>query len=419
MSPSIDEIISPAFYDIHDALKAHECSEFILKGGRGSTKSSFISIQCIMSLLRNPKIHAVVFRKVGNTIRTTTYPQYYWALDVLGILDKCKCTVNPPCITYLKTGQRIMFFGTDDPGKLKSIKVPFGYIGFAHFEELDQYAGEEEIRSIEQSVLRGGELAIEFKSFNPPRTRDNWANRYCLIDKPGQVIHHSTYLTTPPEWLGARFIDDAEFLKQSNPKAYRHEYLGEAVGSGGQVFENARVETLPDELYKTADRFHCGCDFGFALDPDALVKCYFDKRERVLYVMDEYYGTHAPIDTLAEQMKKLCKNTPIVCDSASPRIINEVKRRNVVAVAARKGPDSVEHGIRWLQELKAIVIDKKRCPNTAREFVEYEYKRDRYGNLFSDFPDKDNHCIDAVRYAMEEISAERIATTMKKAYVWW
>ena len=114
-------------------------------------------------------------------MRTTVFAQYVWAITELGLYSRFKPTVSPMEITYRPTVQKIMFFGADDPGKIKSIKVPFGYIGLLHFEELDQFAGEEEIRNLEQSVLRGGPIALEFKSFNPPRTAINWANKYLSL----------------------------------------------------------------------------------------------------------------------------------------------------------------------------------------------------------------------------------------------
>ena len=141
-----------------------------------------------------------------------------WAIAQLGLTRKFRCTVSPMECTYLPTGQKIMFFGLDDPGKVKSIKVPFGYIGIDWFEELDQFDGPEQIRNVEQSTLRGGSFSFTFKSFNPPAMARNWANRYVLEKKPGQMVHHSTYLTAPPEWLGPRFIADMSiWVKWSAP----------------------------------------------------------------------------------------------------------------------------------------------------------------------------------------------------------
>lgn len=128
----------------------------------------------------------------------------------------------------------------DDPGKVKSVKMPFGYIGIAWFEELDQFDGAEQIRNVEQSCLRGGNWSITFKSFNPPAMARNWANGYALQPRKGKLVHHSTYKTTPAEWLGERFLADAKYLQRTNETAYRHEYLGEVVGSGTAVFENLK-----------------------------------------------------------------------------------------------------------------------------------------------------------------------------------
>ena len=213
MTCNLSETISPAFAESHRAVKAGTINELVEKGGRGSCKSSYISLEIILLILKNPLIHACVFRKYGNTLRTTVYTQVVWAIAQLGLTRKFRCTVSPMECTYLPTGQKIMFFGLDDPGKVKSIKVPFGYIGIDWFEELDQFDGPEQIRNVEQSTLRGGSFSFTFKSFNPPAMARNWANRYVLEKKPGQMVHHSTYLTAPPEWLGPRFIADAEHLK--------------------------------------------------------------------------------------------------------------------------------------------------------------------------------------------------------------
>ncbi|MEG1186078.1 MAG: PBSX family phage terminase large subunit, partial [Eubacterium sp.] len=240
----LSEKISPAFYEVHEAIKNRTYDEYILKGGRGSTKSSFVSVEVIIELLKNKNIHAVILRKVANTMRTTVYNQYQWAIIELGLYEKFKFTVNPMEITYKNTGQKIMFFGMDDPGKIKSLKVPFGYVGIVHFEELDQFSGQEEIRNIEQSLLRGGELFFNFKSYNPPITISNWANKHVLIPKPGVLVHHSTFKTTPRHWLGEKFISDAEYLKGINPRAYKHEYLGVPTGTGGNVFENVKAKKV-------------------------------------------------------------------------------------------------------------------------------------------------------------------------------
>lgn len=405
----LSEIISPVFSEPHRSIKDGSVNQLVLRGGRGSTKSSFASIEGILLLLKNPDIHGVVMRKVSNTLRTTVYAQYVWAVSALGLYGQFKCTVQPMEITYKPTGQKIMFFGSDDPGKIKSIKVKFGYIGYLHLEELDQFNGEEEVRNIEQSILRGGPLAYEIKSFNPPRTKDNWANKYCILDKPDQLIHSSTYLTTPTEWLGQRFIDDAEFLKQFNLMAYEHEYLGVPTGSGGMVFENVRHEEITDDQISAFDRVLNGVDYGWYPDPWAFVRCQFNPAKQILYIFDEARENKKGNSETAEIIKShgIKSNDIVTCDSAENKSIADYRGYGINAYGAEKGPGSVDYSYKWLQSLTAIVIDRKRCPNTYTEFVNYEYDRNKAGDIISGYPDKNNHMQDAIRYATERIWSRR------------
>ncbi len=400
--------ISPAFTEPHRALKKREVNQLVLKGGRGSAKSSYASVEGILLLLRNPSIHGVVMRKISNTLRTTVFAQYCWAVEELGLSGKFKRTVSPMEITYRPTGQKMLFFGADDPGKLKSIKVPFGYIGYLHLEELDQFAGEEEVRNIEQSVLRGGPLAFEIKSFNPPRTRDNWANEYCLKEKPGQLIHESTYLTTPEAWLGERFVHDAEYLKETDYPAYEHEYMGLANGTGGAVFENIRAQAIPEAQIKTFDRVLNGVDWGWYPDPFAFNRMHLDAARRTLYIFGEIRAQKKSNQATAALIKKRIEPEEIVtCDNAEPKSVGDYQAAGLRARGAEKGPGSVEYSHKWLQSLSAIVIDPVRCPCTLEEFRKYEYERDKDGNIISGYPDKNNHHIDAVRYATERMWKKR------------
>ncbi len=267
MRVRIRDVVAPVFWPVHRAIARGTVQELVAKGGRGSGKSSYISIELVLQLLRHPACHAVVLRKIGGTLRTSVYAQIQWAIGALGLAKQFRCTVSPMECTYLPTGQKILFFGTDDPGKLKSIKVPFGAIGLAWFEELDQFDGPEEVRSVEQSVFRGGSFTLAFKSFNPPASGRSWANRYALEQRPGKLVHHSTYRDLPPAWLGERFLADAAHLEQTNPTAFRQEYLGEAVGCGTAVFGNIQLQTLTTEQCQSFDRVYHGVDWGWYPDP--------------------------------------------------------------------------------------------------------------------------------------------------------
>lgn len=405
----LDSLLAPAFKPVHAALKAGTHSQFVLKGGRGSAKSSYASVEMVLQLLLHPEVHAVVIRKVANTMRTTAFSQYVWAASALGLSDRFKVTVSPMELTYKPTGQKILFFGADDPGKLKSIKVPFGYIGLLHFEELDQFSGEEEIRSIEQSVLRGGPIALEFKSFNPPRSVINWANKYCLLEKPGQLIHHSDYRSVPPAWLGQRFLDDAAYLQAVNPAAYDHEYLGLANGTGGLVFENLAAEEISDGQIAAFDRALCGVDWGYYPDPWAFNRVHVDAARRTLYIYQELTARKKGNRETAELLKNagVTHDDRLIADSAEPKSIADYRSLGFFCRGAEKGPGSVEYSMKWLQSLARIVIDPVRCPDTWREFMEYEYERTKSGEILSGYPDENNHHIDAVRYATEPVWKRR------------
>lgn len=405
----LTDIISPAFYGVHQSIKNGSINEAVLKGGRGSTKSSFISVEIILLILKHPEVHACVFRRVGNTLRDSVYQQIVWAIDALGLTSKFRCTVSPMCCTYLPTGQKIMFKGLDDPGKAKSIKVPFGHIGIVWFEELDQYDGPEQIRNVEQSTLRGGEFAFKFKSFNPPAMARNWANGYALEAKNKKLVHHSTYLTTPATWLGPVFIEDAEHLKATNETGYRHEYLGEVVGSGTAVFENLRIEQIADDQIKGFDRVTSGVDWGWYPDPWAFNRMHYDAARKTLYLFDELTRRRTSNqDTAKLVLERIQPDELVIADSAEEKSVNDYRGYNIRCRGAEKGPGSVNYSMKWLQSLTAIVIDPERCPDTVKEFTEYEYERDpKTGEVLEGYPDAANHHIDAVRYGTNRIWKRR------------
>lgn len=399
----LSNIIAPHFWALHQDIKRHGHTYYWLEGGRGSTKSSGISVEIPQLLIMNPECHAVVLRKIGNTIKNSVYPQMQWGIDALGLTSKFRFKTSPHEITYKKTGQKILFFGVDDPQKIKSIKLPFGYVGICWIEELDQFTGMEEIRNLNQSLLRGGPVFWEFCSFNPPKSQNNWVNEEKLFDDPDRLVHHSTYLGVPREWLGDRFFEDAEKLKERNEIAYRHEYLGEVTGTGGAVFENVEDMAMSAELVGNFDRLYYGLDFGFAVDPLAYVAMYYDAKREDLYIFDELYRQKMTNSQAAKAIKLRINGGRILADAAEPKSIAEMSDYGLRISGARKGPDSIDFGMRWLQNRAHIYIDKRRCPNTYKEFVTYEYDRNKDGQFVSAYPDANNHSIDAVRYGLSEI----------------
>lgn len=412
MSVRLSDLIAPAFYGVHADMKAFAHSEFWLSGGRGSGKSSFVSIEILLSMLRNPSVNAIVYRKVGATLRESVYGQMVWAIERLGLERYFKCRLAPLELEYLPTGQRILFRGADDPGKSKSIKLARGWFGILWFEELAEFSGMEAIRTIKASVLRGGR-AITIYTYNPPKSRNNWVNAEAMSIRADRLTHESSYLEMPEEWLGETFLAEAEQLKRTNERAYRHMYLGEITGTGGQVFDNLALGTARE----SGGTAFCGLDFGFAADPDAFIRAEWEPRTRRIRVLDEFYSVRTPVERLAEEVLKRAGDAVVRCDSADPRIIRELRERGVNAIAVKKGAGSIESGVRWLQELGAIEIDPGVCPNAAREFSGYEYRTDSNGNPIAELPDRDNHLIDALRYAVEPLSARRSAGTVSRAKI--
>lgn len=406
---TLDDLIPHNFDDVLMDVLEHRHTHYIFKGGRGSCKSSFVSIAIILLMTRaeNRDKHCIIFRKTANTLRDSVFSQMQFAISALGLDADFKCTVSPMKITYVPTGQVILFRGVDDKMKLKSLKAPFGYFAFSWLEEADTFSGMEEIRNILQSSMRGGSMFWCFMSFNPPISINNFMNEEVLIERVDRLVHSSDYRTVPMEWLGEQFFDEAEHLKETNEKAYRHEYLGEAVGTGGAVFEFLEFRTITDEEIRRMDRIFNGTDWGFFPDPYAFVRSHYDKARETIYLIDELYENKWSNQRTAQWiLDKGYNDFTVTCDSAEPKSVVDYRDMGISARGAVKGAGSVEYGMKWLQR-RHIVVDMKRTPRTGKELKEYEYERDKDGNFISGYPDANNHGIDALRYSYEPLYNKR------------
>lgn len=408
----IEDVIAPNYDELLDDVLDHRHSQYLLKGGRGSLKSSFIgfAIPLIMVQPGNEACNAVIFRKTANTLRDSVYSQMVFALDKLGLDSEFICHVSPMSITRKSTGQTILFRGLDDPMKLKSLKFPKGYCAIAWFEEADTFDGMKEIRSVLQSTNRGGSKFWNFMSFNPPITLNNFMNQEALVQRPDRLVHSSTYLTVPPEWLGQMFFDDAELLRQTNPRAYEHEYLGIPTGTGGEVFTNLELREITDAEIASFDYIYEGIDWGWYPDPNHWSKMCYRPSKMTLYIFDELRCNKTPNEVFWQRLQKeknVTSQDLIIADSAEPKSIADLKAYGASIRPTEKGPDSVRYSMKWLQSLVKIVVDPNRCPETAREFAEYEYERTKDDELTGQYPDKDNHSIDSVRYALNPVWKRR------------
>ena len=398
-------VIGESFVRINRQIKPN--MTYVFEGGRGSTKSSFISLKIIELLKNNPNMHACIVRKVAGTLRDSVYAQMLWAINELGLNDEFDNTVSPLEITYKKTKQKIYFRGCDDPIKLKGIKTTFGYVGILWKEEKDQLAGEAEERNVNQSVLRGGDKSYDFSSYNPPKSKSNWVNKAKEVPNENRVIHHSTYETVDDEWLGQKFISDAEHLKEINKEAYDHEYLGIPNGNGGNVFEYLEIRTITDEEIATFDRIMAGVDFGWYPDQYCYLRTYYDSARQKIYLIDELYvNKWSNAQTGQWIIDKGYDDYTFICDSAEPKSVNDYRDMGLPARGAVKGAGSVEYGFKFLQT-KTIVIDPVRTPNAYKEITQYEYERDKDGNVISGYPDGEDHAISALRYAYEPLFNKR------------
>lgn len=396
------DLIAPSFYSLHHEVKQHKYTHYWLNGGRGSTKSSFVSIEIILGMMKDHKANCVTMRKVGVNLKDSVFQQLLWAISALGVERYWNVKQSPLELSYVPTGGKILFRGADNPKKIKSTKFRQGYCKYIWYEEVDEFGGMEEIRTINQSLMRGGESFCVFYSYNPPKSQRNWVNEEILKTRDDRIIHHSTYLTVPKDWLGEQFFIEAEHLKSVNETAYNHEYMGEVTGTGGAVFANITLREISDEEIKGFDRLARGLDWGYATDPFHYTVNHYDKTRRKLYIFFEIQLIGLSNRKAAEMVKEENKNNGLItCDSAEPKSIAEVSGYGLRVIGARKGPDSVDYGIKWLQDLEEIIIDPNRCPKTAKEFYSYELESDGNGGFKAKFPDKDNHSIDAVRYSRE------------------
>ena len=398
-------VLGKAFVDINRQIEPNIA--YVFEGGRGGLKSSFIAFKITELIKNNPGLHACITRQVAGTLKDSVYAQMKWAIHTLGLDEEFDFKVSPLEIVYKKTGQIVYFRGLDDETKLKSIKPPFGYIGILWKEEKDQMKGEAQERSVNQSVLRGGDIAYDFSSYNPPKSKSAWVNKAKLAPNDKRVIHQSTYLEAPAEWLGQKFLDDAAHLKEVNPEAYDHEYLGVPNGDGGNVFEFLEIRKITDEEIEQMDRIRQGVDFGWYPDQYAFLRTHYDSARERIFLIDELYVNKWKNSKTGQWiLDKGYDDFDIICDSAEPKSVGDYRDMGLPARGAKKGPGSVEYGFKWLQS-RTLVIDPQRTPNAYAEIVAYEYERDKDGNVISGYPDENDHAISALRYAYEPVFNRR------------
>lgn len=398
----ISDLLTSKFYPLYSAWKSNKYTRLVCKGGRGSAKSTNIALILVVDLIQYP-INTICFRKVGETLRKSVYEQIKWAIKFLGVEEYFEYKLSPLEIIYKERGNKFIFMGVDDPQKSKSIKEAQFPVARYWFEELAEFKNEDEVETVLNSIFRGklekGLIYKGFFSYNPPKMKHNWVNKkynYSFIEN-NVYVHHSTYLENPH--ISEEFIKEAEAVKAKDETKYRLVYMGEPIGNGLVPFPNLEIREIETTEIAGLEKFRNGVDWGYGVDPLAFVRWGYDKKKGIIYALDEYYGVGLKNRNLANYILSKGYDELVMCDSAEPKSIDELKEYDISAWGAKKGAGSVEYGEKWLSDLEAIVIDPKRTPNISREFEMIDYDTDREGNPLPRLCDSNNHTIDATRYA--------------------
>lgn len=398
----ISDLLTPRFYPLYSAWKSNKYTRLVCKGGRGSAKSTNIALILVVDLMQYP-VNTICFRKVGETLRKSVYEQIKWAIKFLGVEEYFEYKLSPLEIIYKERGNKFIFMGVDDPQKSKSIKEAQFPVARYWFEELAEFKNEDEVETVLNSIFRGklekGLIYKGFFSYNPPKMKHNWVNKkynYSFIEN-NVYVHHSTYLENPH--ISEEFIKEAEAVKAKDETKYRLVYMGEPIGNGLVPFPNLEIREIEATEIAGLEKFRNGVDWGYGVDPLAFVRWGYDKKKGIIYALDEYYGVGLKNRNLANYILSKGYDELVMCDSAEPKSIDELKEYDISAWGAKKGAGSVEYGEKWLSDLEAIVIDPKRTPNISREFEMIDYDTDREGNPLPRLCDSNNHTIDATRYA--------------------
>lgn len=419
------QLVPPAYWDVWRDIMQGGHGTYEARGGRGGLKTSMFTLAAVMLMLNDPKMCGVGFRQVSATIRDSIMAAFISSICRLGMEHDFAWTFNPMEITRKSTGQVIMFRGLDDPEKTKSLQLrdPDMYIGFAVWEEFNQFKGMAPVRKAEQTVKRGAApLFRTFRMWNTHPDCEHWSNAHfeeSLEDSDTYALQVN-YDQVPPEWLGEGFLKDAAKLKATSPEAYANEYEGKTTKLTGRVFGNVEDRELAPGEEHGFKWVRNGIDWGFMQDPFVFLRVAYDRKEDELFIFDELYNTEVlDAPNIAEVRRRLAerdsngkvrltrdgepmysRNKPeneIRADAAAPKDIATWANEGMRILGASKRIP-VADGIQWLRKRRRISIDRKRCPLAWAEFTRYRAMEDEEGR-FQGFPDKDNHTIDAVRYA--------------------
>lgn len=375
----------------------------VCKGSRGSKKSKTTALWFIFNIIKYPKANLLVVRKTERTLKDSCYTDLKWAMNKLGVAHLFKCTLSPLEITYIPTGQKILFRGLDDPLKITSITVEHGSLCWVWIEEAYELMDEKSFDMLDESI-RGEVDDGLFKqitiTFNPWDCHHWLKARFFDVEDDDILAMTTNYMCN--EWLDEADKKVFERMKVQNPKRYLVAGLGEWGVSEGLIFENWRIEKIDDSVKKEVGAHEIfGLDYGYTQDPTALFVGIINLEKRKLYVCDEMYEKKLSNERIAENIKaKGYQHKMIVADSAEPKSNNRLRVLGITNLrGSKKGKDSIRSGIDFLQDFE-IIIDP-RCTNFIKEISNYAWDEDKFGNKINKPIDDFNHLMDAMRYACE------------------
>lgn len=414
----ISSFITPSWYTAWDYLRRCLFMEYWFIGGRGTGKSTVTPRHIVDDMLHDPLANWVAYKKAKVEIESTVYAECKKAIDRAFLTDFFDFKTSPFEITYRPTGQKIFFRGMDSGAKAKGITAVHGYIKGAWLEEADQFDSQEEIDTVLQSVGRGGPYFKVIYTYNPPVSTAHWINREAAKYNPSRYLFHTTYKDWNPDWLGPFFFHKMNAIRAQSEKRFQHEYLGIPTGTGDEIFTNVHAVEFTKEQIQAFRSVRYGMDFGQS-DPTTLVCTDYTphwvtddktgKREDIGGVLRIFntWGKSSALnrDVFAEIEKRGLLNTRIYGDpgGGGKGVIREMRELGVRGLKqAYKPAGSVERGINWLRQCERIEIDKVTATGALDEFSLYAYAKMRDGTNRNEFPDLNNHFIDATRYSREE-----------------
>ena len=377
----------------------------VVKGGRGSKKSTTTALWIIYNMMKYPLANTLVIRRVFNTHKDSTYTQLKWASNILKVSHLWKFSKSPLEATYIPTGQKILFRGLDDPMSITSITVEHGHLCWCWFEEAFQIMNEDDFNKVDMSI-RGELPKGYFKqitlSFNP-WSEKHWLKKRFFDVKDEDVLAITTNYTCN-EFLGEDDKKLFEKMKINNPRRYNIEGLGNWGIAEGLVYNNFEELDFNVENIKKRPNVKSafGLDFGYTNDPTAFIASLIDLDNMEIFIFDEHYQKAMSNKDIANMIKyKGYSKERIIGDSSEPKSIDDIKRQGIYRLkGARKGKDSILNGIQYIQDFKIYVHPK--CENTLIELSNYVWDT-KEGNVINKPIDDYNHLMDALRYSLEDI----------------